>query len=177
MIYTPKQPSATAEAGWNDVPLPVMALVLDGIAAKDVWPLRTLGSRWAHAVRAVTACEVSIQAKDHSLKAKLSAIHRRQRNYPLARFVLILSEIMSFSQAARLLVMVKKMGDRLPSVRLVLPVHISNAEAEPQLGLSVEAVAVACTWLQERGGACICVPKMGDSWRPAQKQFGCWHHS
>ena len=86
-----------------------MALVLDGIAAKDVWPLRTLGSRWAHAVRAVTACEVSIQAKDHSLKAKLSAIHRRQRNYPLARFVLILSEIMSFSQAARLLVMVKKM--------------------------------------------------------------------
>ena len=43
-------------------------------------------------------------------------------------------------------------GDRLPSVQLVLPVHVSNAEAEPQLGLCVEAIAMACTWLQERGG-------------------------
>ncbi len=86
-----------------------MALVLDGIAAKDVWPLRIVGTRWAHAVRTVTAFEVSIQAKDHNLRAKLSAIYRRQQNYPLARFVLTLSEIMSFSQAARLLLMVTKL--------------------------------------------------------------------
>ncbi len=59
-----------------------MALVLDGIAAKDVWPLRIVGTRWAHAVRTVTAFEVSIQAKDHNLRAKLSAIYRRQQNYP-----------------------------------------------------------------------------------------------
>ena len=93
----------------NDVPLPVMALVLDGIAAKDVWPLRTLANRWAHAVRAVTAFEVSTQAKDHNLIAKLSAIYRRQRNYPVASFVLTLKGIMSFSQAATLLLMVTKM--------------------------------------------------------------------
>ena len=42
-------------------------------------------------------------------------------------------------------------GNRLPSVELVLPLHMSNAEAELQLGLSVEAIAIACTWLQERG--------------------------
>ncbi len=28
---------------------------------------------------------------------------------------------------------------------------MSNAEAEPQLGLSIEVITVACTWLQERG--------------------------
>jgi len=42
-------------------------------------------------------------------------------------------------------------GYRLPSVQLVLPVHLSTAEAEPQLVLSVKAIAVACAWLQERG--------------------------
>ncbi len=80
-----------------------MALVLDGMSAKDVWPLRAVGSRWAHAVRSVTAFEVSIPAEDHTLRAKLSAIYRRQRNYPLARFVLRLSGLMAFSQSARLL--------------------------------------------------------------------------
>ena len=94
------------QTGWNDVPVPVIALVLDGMPAKDVWPLRAVGSRWAHAVRSVTAFEVSIQAKDQNLRAKLSAIYRRQRNYPLASFVLRLSESMPFSQTARLLLMV-----------------------------------------------------------------------
>ncbi|KAL0051670.1 hypothetical protein WJX82_000070 [Trebouxia sp. C0006] len=120
-----------------------MALVLDGIAAKDAWPLRTVGSRWAHAVRTVTAFEVAVQAKDHNLRAKLSTIYRRQRNYPLARFVLTLSEIITFIQAARLLLTVTKAGYRLPSVQLVLPVHMSNAETEPQFGVSIEAIAVA----------------------------------
>ncbi len=147
-----------------------MALVLDGIAAKDAWPLRTVGSRWAHAVRTVTAFEV--------------VIYRRQRNYPLARFVLTLSEIITFIQAARLLLTVTKavsvffkagaqqrtestpskllaqlllsphcwlQGYRLLSVQLVLPVHMSNAETEPQFGVSIEAIAVAYSWLQERG--------------------------
>ena len=62
---------AFAQAGWKDVPLPVMALVLDGIAAKGAWPLRTVGSRWAHAVRTVTAFEVAVQVKDHNLRAKI----------------------------------------------------------------------------------------------------------
>ena len=161
-----------------------MALVLDGIAAKDAWPLRTVGSRWAHAVRTVTAFEVAVQAKDHNLRAKLSTIYRRQRNYPLARFVLTLSEIITFIQAARLLLTVTKavsvffkagaqqrtestpskllaqlllsphcwlQGYRLPSVQLVLPVHMSNAETEPQFGVSIEAIAVAYSGLQERG--------------------------
>ena len=135
MIYRPRQPSATAEvrvwcevlgrwaafasqdfmclaffqAGWNDVPLSVMALLLDGIPAKDVWPLRAVASRWAHAVRSVTAFELSVQVESHSFRAKLSAIYRCQRNYPLAKFVLRLSETMSLCQAARLLLMVTKM--------------------------------------------------------------------
>ena len=100
---------AFVQAGWNEVPLPVMALVLDGASAKDVWPLRAVGSCWAHAVRSLTAFEVSIQAEGHNLRAKLSAIYGRQRNYPLASFVLRLSGIMPFSQAARLLVLVTKL--------------------------------------------------------------------
>ncbi len=101
---------ACVQAGWNDVPVPVMALVLDGMPAKDIWPLRAVGSRWAHAVRSVTAFELSVQADRHKLRANLSAIYRHhQRNYPLAHFVLRLSEIMSFCQAARLLLMVTKL--------------------------------------------------------------------
>jgi len=76
----------------------------------DIWPLRAVGSRWAHAVRSVTAFELSVQADRHKLRANLSAIYRHhQRNYPLAHFVLRLSEIMSFCQAARLLLMVTKL--------------------------------------------------------------------
>ncbi|DBB17661.1 TPA: hypothetical protein ACH3X3_002702 [Trebouxia sp. C0006] len=102
------------------------------------------------------AFELSIPAEGHNFTAQLSAIYRRQRNYPLARFVLRLSGILSFSQAARLLLMVTKLGVMLPSVQLVLPVHMSNEEVEPQLGLSTEAIAVACAWLQERG-AHVCL--------------------
>ena len=94
---------------WYSTVLLLYRRVPEPVAAKDVWPLRIVGCRWAHAVRTVTAFEVSIQAKDHNLRAKLSAIYRRQQNYPLARFVLTLSEIMSFSQASRLLLMVTKL--------------------------------------------------------------------
>ena len=55
------------------------------------------------------AFELSIPAEGHNFTAQLSAIYRRQRNYPLARFVLRLSGILSFSQAARLLLMVTKL--------------------------------------------------------------------
>lgn len=96
----------SVQTGWNDVPVLVMALVLDGMPAKDVWPLRAVGSHWAHAVRLVIDFELSVQAERHKLRAQLAAICGRQRNYPLARFVLRLSESMSFSQTARLLVMV-----------------------------------------------------------------------
>ena len=94
------------QAGWNDVPLPVMSQVFDGMPAKDVWPLRAVGRRWAHAVRLVTAFELTIPAEGHNFMAQLSAISRCQGNYPLANFVLSLSEIMSFCQAARSLLMV-----------------------------------------------------------------------
>jgi len=56
-------------------------------------------------------------------------------------------------------------GHRLPSVQLVLPVHMSTAEAEPQLVLSVKAIAVACAWLQERG-----VQSVFQSWGTAGAQ-------
>ncbi|KAL0051872.1 hypothetical protein WJX82_003626 [Trebouxia sp. C0006] len=148
MIYRPMQPSATAKAGWNDVPLPVMAQVFDGMPAQDIWPLRAVGSVWAHSI---TAFELSIPAEDHNIRAQLSAIYRCRRNYPLADFVLRLSEIMSFCQAARLLLMVIKLGDRLPSVQLGLPMDVSDVEAGSQLGPNVDTIVAACTWLQERG--------------------------
>ena len=86
-----------------------MAQVFDGMPAQDIWPLRAVGSVWAHAVRSVTAFELFIPAEDHNFRAQLSAIYRCRRNYPLADFVLRLSEIMSFCQAARLLLMVIKL--------------------------------------------------------------------
>ncbi len=86
-----------------------MAQVFDGMPAKDVWPLRAVGSGWAHAVRSFNAFELSIPAEGHNFRAQLSAIYRCQGRYPLATFVLRLSEIMSLSQAARLLLMVIKL--------------------------------------------------------------------
>jgi len=42
---------------------------------------------------------------------------------------------------------------------------MSTAEAEPQLVLSVKAIAVACAWLQERG-----VQSVFQSWGTAGAQ-------
>ena len=186
---------ACLQVGWNEVPLPVLNLILQDMTAKEMWALRAVGNCWAKAVRSTIEFALTIQATDKNLKAKMSAICRRQMHYPLAQFVLQLRKGNCFQRSAKLLRSVTKLvsrlllllfrfpkpcclqlprpclqlklvgcrmphvsvcllqGECLPVVQLILPIHTSEADATSQLLCykDASAIAIACTWLQDRG--------------------------
>ena len=104
---------ACLQVGWSDMPLPVLAQILQVMTAKEMWAVRAVGNYWACAVRSTIGFVLTIQATDRNLKAKLSAIHRRQRHYPLAQFVLRLKKGRSFHRSAKLLLSVAELVSRL----------------------------------------------------------------
>ena len=103
---------ACLQVGWNEVPLSVLSQILQVMTAKEMWAVHPVGSDWACAVRSTIEFALTIQATDKSLKANMSAIYRRQRHYPLARFVLQLKEISTLHSAAKLLLSVAKLVSR-----------------------------------------------------------------
>ena len=126
---------ACLQVGWNDVPLPVLAQILQVMTAKEMWAARSVASHWACAVRSTIKFVLTIQTTDRNLKAKLSAIHRRQRHYPLAQFVLRLKKGRSFHRSAKLLMSVAELVSRLFLLlfRFYEPcchVHVYNLQLE-----------------------------------------------
>ena len=103
---------ACLQVGWNEVPLPVLNLILQDMTAKEMWAVRAVGNNWAKAVRSTIEFALTIQATDRNLKAKMSAICLRQMHYPLAQFVLQLKGS-SFQRSANLLLSVTKLVSRL----------------------------------------------------------------
>ena len=124
---------ACLQVGWNDVPLPVLAQIFQVMTAKEMWAVRAVGSHWACAVRSTIEFALTIQATEKNLKAKVSAVYRCQRRYPLARFVLQLKKSSVLHSAAKLLLSVTKLVSRflLPLFSLPEPccyVYICNVQ-------------------------------------------------
>ena len=97
-----------AQAGWNNVPLPILDRVFNEMTAGERWRLRSLGSCWASAVRSAVPFDISVSTNMENVKENLLAISLRQERYPGSVFIVRVKEQLLASECHEVLQTVSK---------------------------------------------------------------------